>query len=273
MKVNFVGDKPASNWVAGFKESASAKKPCRFCYIENTDMENVHHGIDCSMRSKESHTKDLEDVLKTGITKQCRRNLSMKTGVVGESIFSQLSYFDVTKCFVSDNMHLLDEGIENLEVRKMFNKLLTNEMVDLDKINAKLSNVIQQREFTRPPPLRKDEILTLTKLSMSTSEMAALTLILPLFLSEYVSSTDNAYFANFFLLLEIFSSLQCYSFAEKDLLELEMKIKIHNSTFVSLYPKEDSGSAITPKLHALLHMTEQIRMFGPPRYSACYRYE
>jgi hypothetical protein len=133
--------------------------------------------------------------------------------------------------------------------------------------------VIQQREFTRPPPLRKDEILTLTKLSMSTSEMAALTLILPLFLSEYVSSTDNAYFANFFLLLEIFSSLQCYSFAEKDLLELEMKIKIHNSTFVSLYPKEDSGSAITPKLHALLHMTEQIRMFGPPRYSACYRYE
>ena len=82
--VNFVGDMPASNWVAGFKESASARKPCRFCYIENTDMENIHREIDCSMRSKESHTKDLADVLKTGITKQCRRTLSMKTGVVRE---------------------------------------------------------------------------------------------------------------------------------------------------------------------------------------------
>ncbi len=54
------------------------------------------------------------------------------------------SYFDVTKCFVSDILHLLDEGIENLEVRKIFNKFLTNKTVDSDKIITKLSNVIPQ---------------------------------------------------------------------------------------------------------------------------------
>ncbi|KAK4007440.1 hypothetical protein OUZ56_012597 [Daphnia magna] len=34
-----------------------------------------------------------------------------------------------------------------------------------------------------------------------------------------------------------------------------------------------AGKAITPKLHTLLHFPSQIRLFGPPRYSWCFRYE
>jgi hypothetical protein len=50
---------------------------------------------------------------------------------------------------------------------------------------------------------------------------------------------------------------------------------MHNRNHVLLYPKDvDSVSkAITPKLHTLLHFPSQIRLFGPPRYSWCFRYE
>ncbi|KAK4013976.1 hypothetical protein OUZ56_026524 [Daphnia magna] len=55
-------------------------------------------------------------------------------------------------------------------------------------------------------------------------------------------------------------------------------IEIHNSNFVLLYPKSTpginvAGKSITPKLHSLLHFPAQIRHFGAPRYSWCFRYE
>ncbi len=44
---------------------------------------------------------------------------------------------------------------------------------------------------------------------------------------------------------------------------------------VLLYPKnpDESGKTITPKLHSLLHLANQIRMFGALRNSWCFRYE
>jgi hypothetical protein len=45
---------------------------------------------------------------------------------------------------------------------------------------------------------------------------------------------------------------------------LEKNIEIHNTNHVLLYPKnpDEPGKAITPKLHSLLHLANQIRMFG-----------
>ena len=44
---------------------------------------------------------------------------------------------------------------------------------------------------------------------------------------------------------------------------------------VLLYPKnpDESGKTKTPKLHSLLHLANQIRMFGALRNSWCFRYE
>ena len=47
------------------------------------------------------------------------------------------------------------------------------------------------------------------------------------------------------------------------------KIETHNKVYLKLYPNQ----SITPKLHALLHLVDQIRLFGPLRYSWCFRYE
>ena len=61
---------------------------------------------------------------------------------------------------------------------------------------------------------------------------------------------------------------------DTDLLEVESAIERHNATFVVLYRKVQlDGQTITPKLHSLLHITRQIRLFGAPRNFWCYRYE
>ena len=61
----------------------------------------------------------------------------------------------------------------------------------------------------------------------------------------------------------------------------------YNTNHVLLYPKiippntniaadknaHQHANSITPKLHSLIHFTTQIRQFGAPRYSWCFRYE
>lgn len=102
--------------------------------------------------------------------------------------------------------------------------------------------------------------------------MSSLSVCLGIVLGDYVNSDENPFFAQFLLLLEIIASLQCYSFNENDLLLLECNIERHNRNHVTLYPKS-TGSAITPKLHSMIHIPNQIRQFGPPRYYWCFRYE
>ena len=151
--------------------------------------------------------------------------------------------------------------------------------LDLDLVNRKISLLKCDREFITPPTLRKNEILELTKLSFSSSEMSSDSTALALVSGEFVSADDPRY-SNFLLLLEIMASLQCYSFSQNDLISLAKNIQIHNKNHVILYPKrindtdgESAAKSITPKLHSLLHFPNQIRLFGSPRYSWCFRYE
>ena len=72
----------------------------------------------------------------------------------------------------------------------------------------------------------------------------------------------------FLLILDIAASLKCYLFTEYDLAILSTKIANHNKNYVELY-----AAGFTPKIHSLLHLPNQIRLFGPLRYSWCYRYE
>lgn len=171
-------------------------------------------------------------------------------------------------------MHIAFEGVLNSGTALLLKNLILDPKIalNLDDVNYSISLLKSNRESTTPPILRKDEILLSTKLSFSSSEMAAVSMCLPMVLSEYVSGENNYYYANFLLLLEIISCLQCYSFSESLLTTLEKNIEIHNKNFVLLYPKEN-GSSISPKLHMLTHFPNQIRRFGAPRYSWCFRYE
>lgn len=272
--INVVGDMLGSNFLGGFKEGVGrAFRPCRICYIKRDELDFTHHQSICSLREKDSYTNHVLEIMDVSITSQVKKQLSKEHGIVRDCCLSILPYFDPTKQFPHDLMHVLYEGVLNLECRLLLQKLLEEGVIDIDVINQKIDSFKSFREFTTPPPLIKKQILDESPLSYSSSEMQALITILPLILVEYCSCENDPYYANFILLVQIAASLQCYSFCESDLDILAYLINLHNSAFVLLYPSTLNIPSITPKLHALLHLVYQIRLFGAPRFAWAFSYE
>lgn len=254
--------------MAGFKEGVGfAKSPCRTCTIHRDNLETIHCEIDCILRDKLSHEKQVLELEIVDQTQAARDDLSCQYSVNRRCPFSVLRYFYPTKCFMHDLMHIFYEGILNLVTALLLRVLILDDSIKLniETVNYNISTLKSGREFTSPPPFRKNEILELKKLSFSSSEMSSAAMCLVIVLGEFVSS-ENPYYANFLLLLEIMTSLQSYSFTEKQLAVLQKNIEIHNKNHVLLYPKptDSAGKAITPKLHTLLHFPSQIKQFGPP---------
>lgn len=91
----------------------------------------------------------------------------IERGVVGKCFLSTLN-FDATKCVPHVIMHLCDEDIFFLETRLLLNKLvIVDKIIYLDQLNVKTAFLSPHREFTIPPSMSRDEILSLSKLSLS----------------------------------------------------------------------------------------------------------
>ena len=50
---------------------------------------------------------------------------------------------------------------------------------------------------------------------------------------------------------------------------IELMISIHHTKFRHLYPK----AAVTPKMHFMVHLPSQMRLYGPQRSAWCMRFE
>ena len=167
--LNVVGDMPASNSMGGFKESVGAAvSPCRICEIQRSPKNgplwnSIHHEIDCTLRNKESHRPTLARLAVEGLSVADRKWLSKTTGVNGPSCLSVLSYIDETKIFVHDLMHLLYEGVVNLELAHMLRKLISDYALDLDNLNSCIKHIRSDRELSSPPAIRSNELLELKK--------------------------------------------------------------------------------------------------------------
>ncbi len=265
--------------MGGFKESSVfANRPCRICPVKRSEIDSIEqHERACNLRDYASYKVHLSKVVDAELTKQQRTAYSVENGIVRPSAFGSLSYFDLTKCLPHDVMHVFFEGALNLETQLLLHQIVVIDgIIDLDTINSKIGNLKlkSDRKFTKPPKLRLDEIEAHKKLSFSSSQMLCISIVLSLVLSEYVSCSENRYYANYMLLIRTSAALMCYSFTEDDLMILQFDIFCHNTAFVTLYPNKNRDfAAITPKLHSLIHLPQQIRLFGPPRYYWCFRYE
>ncbi|KAK3909207.1 Dynein heavy chain-like protein MAL7P1.162 [Frankliniella fusca] len=129
-----IGDMPASGNVSGFKESPSAKLCCRTCLVPLDEMCNCLCEDDVQLRNDALHNEHLkmmkeandqdtlekeeriifsdsedEDELPKEKKPLCSQaaQLSVKFGVNDESCLLKLNYFQCTKMFPHDIMHLL----------------------------------------------------------------------------------------------------------------------------------------------------------------------
>ena len=75
---NVVGDMLASNYLGGFKETASASSPCRICHISKADQDVIHSESLCILRTKDTHEQQLEEISDPDITQKYRNELKSK---------------------------------------------------------------------------------------------------------------------------------------------------------------------------------------------------
>jgi hypothetical protein len=179
------------------------------------------------IRRKSLHEQQVREISDQNQTNKRREQLSRNYGINGPALFSALDYFDPTKHLPNDIMHLMYEWLLNSGTSLILNILVKNGL-NLDIVNQRLSQLKSTHQFTKPPAIRKDEVMELTKLSFSSSDMSALTTVLPIILGEYCSVHDNSYYANYILLMEIADALQAYSHCDRNLGLLESNIHYHN---------------------------------------------
>lgn len=144
---------PGSNFIGGFKETGLASSPCRLCLVKREDMQNVHLETDCTLREIDSYKRQVDELMDTDLTAGERAELSIQSGINRPCCLSALPYFDATKAFPHDLMHLMHEGILNLECRFVLEKLLESNHVNIDTLNYKISRLRNHRDFTVPPPI------------------------------------------------------------------------------------------------------------------------
>jgi hypothetical protein len=152
--------------------------------------------------------------------------LSIIYGVNDGCSLASLSYFDPMKCFRNDLMHVASEGVLNDACCFLLRHSILDTYIklNLETVNYDITKLKSDREFTVPPPIHFIEVVELKKLQFYSSEFICLA-CLPLVLSKFVNCENSHNYANFFLQLEILSSLQCYSFTELELSKLEEIMK------------------------------------------------
>lgn len=156
---NIVGDMLSSNYLGGFKETATALSPSRICHISKAQQDLVHRESLCNLRDKESYERQVDEIVDPNISKNARSQLQTSYGINRRCSFSVIKYFDPTTMFPHDVMHVCDEGILNLEVRLLLEVLVIEmEIVSFDQINYFIANLISTRQFTRPPKIRPEEV-------------------------------------------------------------------------------------------------------------------
>jgi hypothetical protein len=96
--LNVVGDMPASNALAGFKESASATKPCRICLVSKSELDNLDHECLFILREKNSYLKQLCEIMreedenkKNELTMEYGNNKSLIGENTGMPVFSPIN--------------------------------------------------------------------------------------------------------------------------------------------------------------------------------------
>lgn len=84
------------------------------------------------------------------------------------------------------------------------------------------------------------------------SQMMTLVRLLPFIIGKYVE-TDNDHWECFLALWDICSIASAFEVTEDDATHLAWLVEVYLESFTSLY-----GESITPKMHYLVHLPQQI---------------
>lgn len=238
---------------AGFQESFSAGKCCRFCSASKEDIQvyAVKSGR-FALRTQESLDNCVAEL-------QHNESLTCVDGVKRDCVLNKLSYFETAKGFPPDLLHDLFEGIVPLELGICLKTLILSHFFTLEELN----NAIHKFPYRFSDKLNRPQRIPQTfrvsgSIGGNGHENWTLLRLLPLMIGHLVPE-DCKVWGILMDLKDIVELLCSSTFSEESLCYLESKISDHRNILLEVFPT----FKLKPKHHYLEHYPHHIRRFGP----------
>ncbi|XP_026116308.1 uncharacterized protein LOC113094884 [Carassius auratus] len=127
-------DNLAAHSLAGFQESFTVDKFCRFCSASRRDIQtNEVRGGLFPLRTKLTHEANVLEV-------QQNQHVQNVNGVKRDCVLNKLNYFHTVTSFPPDFLHDLLEGIVPFELSLCLKKLISDKYFTLDELNSAIQN-------------------------------------------------------------------------------------------------------------------------------------
>lgn len=267
-----IADTPAANLLGGFKEGVGfAHKPCRTCHVSHDELPNKLTHSQCDIRTLNDHVQKCNLLFDQPLTRQAQKEWSKQWGLNGKSILLEINNFDVCKCLVQDPMHVLLEGaLPNEVARFIYYSIELKGFFTLGWLNNELATFpYTYLEISdKPEPILKTHYFDAFKIKCKSASMLTLCTVLPFILCKKVPHDDPKY-KNLLLLFQITHLSTSPCITASTCADLKYLISEHHRGFIEEYPR----ASFIPKLHYIVHFTEQFLDFGPGRVQWCMRFE
>ena len=261
-------DSLAASWLGGFKESANfAYRGCRTCDATAGDMKTTFRD---TFNHRESNThRDRCEALNT-LSRPSKKYWSKIWGVNKKSCLLQIGNIDLSTILIHDPMHLFMEGVIPYELSMMlFHCIYVKQYFTLRFLNNRIKHFpySQSDKENRPECIDREFILS-GSLKQTAAATLTLCCTLPFMIGNQIPITDE-YWTLFLLLVKIMLLVTSPTCTKLSACMLETMINIHHTQFTCLYPK----ASVTPKMHYMIHLPQQMRLYGPQRSVWCMRFE
>ena len=233
-------DNLAAHSLAGFQESFSGHRVCRFCMASKEEIQDfeVSSGY-FTLRNKEDHDRHVQDVMQDSSKAQ-------EYGVKRECILTEnLCYFHAVHGYPPDILHDFLEGIVPFELALCIKDLIKNKYITLEVLNC----AIKEFPYSFSDKVNKPHEIPKTLASKVTiggngHENWCLIRLLPLMIGHLVPEGHETWEV-LMVLKDILEMVVSPRFTEESLYLLENKVSEHRHLLLAAFP----NCRLRPKHH------------------------
>lgn len=272
-----LGDTPAAACLGGFKEGVGfAKNKCRLCECTDEKMQTCFHPSEFTMQTLPEYFRKCRE-LQAAKTEVRFKRISADYGINRESHLAGLEDFDITQCLPMDIMHVVQEGAMEYELKCVLREAIIEEKYfTIDQLQDKTMHHFAQfrtDSFDKPNQITRQILQSPdNKLKQSASKMYSLAKAM-LFILHDLMRKGNQRCQDLLRLIQDLLEISHFFFApvvsENRLEEMQQQIEEHLQLFKKLFPDR----RVLPKQHYLIHIPQNVSMFGPAANYSTARFE
>ena len=247
-------DNLGAHSLAGFYESFSVDKFCRFCMASRSEAQEKEV---CSgafqLRDRDTHNTQVQETLRNPTS-------GKNTGVKGLCpLTANLKFFHAIGGYPPDPLHDILEGIVPIELSLCIADLVAKKCITLDVINEAIKTFPYActDKTDRPQPIVKgfDKKGTI---GGNGHENWCLIRLLPLLIGHCIPEGNDAWDV-LMLLKDIVALALAPRHTSVSVYLLQSKVAEHRELLQSTFP----GFRLRPKHHYIEHYSELIKLYGP----------